>query len=260
MSPVNPNLVSPPAGAHPAQTRREEFTRIEAVTTCVGFDDILDVTLGLNHGQVDHYIVVTTHDDRATQRVAKKHSATLVVSDLFFKNGRSFNKGAAINAGFDYFQYHGWRLHLDSDIVLPSNFRRVLFNHTHLDAASLYGADRVDVIGREELGRVFTGMDKLPQHHFGSGISPSHSRPIGTRFVDRTRGYCPIGYFQLWNAQEHKDYPYSLGTAAHDDVMFAQQWPRANRHLLPSIVVYHLVARAPYYGENWDGKRRQPRL
>jgi hypothetical protein len=89
-----------------------EARRIEAVTTCVGFDDLLDLTLGLNHPQVDHFIVVTSHEDRKTEKVCHKHSATCVKTDLFRKNGRSFNKGAAINAGFDYFQYHGWRLHV----------------------------------------------------------------------------------------------------------------------------------------------------
>ncbi len=128
-----------------------ESLRLEAVTVCVGFDDMLDLTLPLNHPHLDTMIVVTSHEDRATQQVAKKHGAICVQTDLFTKNGRHFNKGAAINAGFGRFQYHGWRLHLDSDIILPDNFRRVLFNHTHLDPNSIYGADRIDVIGRDEL-------------------------------------------------------------------------------------------------------------
>src|SRR5437899_1923841 len=110
-----------------------EALRLEVVTISVGFDDLLDITLTRNHAHFDTYIVVTTHADRRTQAVCRKHSATCVLSDLFFKNGRNFNKGAAINAGFDYFQYHGWRLHLDADIILPDNFRRLLFNHTSLD-------------------------------------------------------------------------------------------------------------------------------
>lgn len=128
-----------------------ESLRLEAVTACVGFDDLLDATLALNHPHLDTMIVVTSHDDRRTQAVAHKHGATCVQTDLFKKNGRAFNKGAAINAGLSRFQYHGWRLHLDADIALPDNFRRVLFNHTHLDPACIYGADRCDVIGCEEL-------------------------------------------------------------------------------------------------------------
>jgi hypothetical protein len=109
----------------------KDSIRLEAVTTCVGFDDFLDVSLSHNMSQVDTMIVVTSHEDKKTQQVAQKHGAICVQTDLFKKNGRSFNKGAAINAGFGHFQYFGWRLVMDSDIVLPNNFRRILFNQTH---------------------------------------------------------------------------------------------------------------------------------
>ncbi len=125
--------------------------RLEAVVTCVGFDDLLDYTLEANHPHFDSVIVVTTYDDRKTQQIAQKHGAFCVQTDLFQKNGRSFNKGAAVNAGFNRWQYNGWRMHLDADIALPDNFRRMLFNHTHLDKDCIYGADRVDVIGSKHI-------------------------------------------------------------------------------------------------------------
>jgi hypothetical protein len=237
-----------------------EALRLEAVTTCVGFDDVLDVTLALNHPHLDTMIVVTSHADRATQLVAKKHGAILVVSDLFAKNGRNFNKGAAINDGMARFQYHGWRLHLDSDIILPDNFRRLLFNHTHLEPSCIYGADRIDVVGRAELKTLRERLAISPQAAWGFLVDPSHNRPIGCRYVDMLRGYVPIGYFQLWNAGAQKDYPFSLGTAAHDDVLFACQWPRGQRRVLPTAVCYHLCQQPPKMGENWDGNRKHPRF
>ena len=233
-----------------------ESLRLEAVTACVGFDDLLDVTLGLNHPHLDTMIVVTSHDDRLTQAVARKHSAICVETDLFRKNGRAFNKGAALNAGLSRFQYHGWRLHLDSDIALPDNFRRLLFNHTHLDPQCIYGADRVDVIGAGELAQVRAAGPQAAESAF---VMPRHVRPMGARYVDPLRGYVPIGFFQLWNAQGQKPYPYSLGTAAHDDVMFAEQWAAAHRRHLPTVICHHLCAREPRLGENWDGQRGQPR-
>ncbi len=229
--------------------------RLEAVTVCVGFDDLLDATLALNTAHVDHFIVVTSHADVATQAVARKHSATCVQTDLFQKNGRHFNKGAAINAGFDYFQYHGWRLHLDSDIALPDNFRRVLFNHTHLEQSCIYGADRLDVIGLDALD----AARRQPQHAHACLVDPQ-PRSLCARYVDPLRGYCPIGFFQLWHARAHKQYPWSLGSAAHDDVMFSAAWPHACRRLLPSVIVQHLCAAPPQWGENWEGQRRQPRV
>jgi hypothetical protein len=235
----------------------QDELRLEAVTVCVGFDDMLDVTLGLNHCHVDTLIVVTAHDDRRTQRVAKKHGAVCVLTDLFKKNGRNFNKGAAINAGFGRFQYNGWRMHLDSDIALPDNFRRVLFNHTHLDKSAIYGCDRVDVIGRAELNAVRNGG---PQNCHSFWTQPGHTRPVGHRYVDPLYGYIPIGFFQLWHASCQKPYPFSLGTAAHDDTMFAAQWPADYRRHLPTAFVYHLCSQQPTLGENWDGNRKHPRL
>lgn len=237
-----------------------ESLRLEAVTTCVGFDDVLDVSLGLNHPHLDTMIVVTTHGDKATQQVAKKHGAICVQSDLFGKNGRKLNKGAAINAGFDRFQYHGWRTHLDADIVLPDNFRRMLFNHTHLDCHCIYGADRVDIVGRDELHALRCSLDHEPQHAWRAFLSSRQHRPLSPRYVDTLRGYCPIGFFQLWHATCQKPYPWSLGTAAHDDVMFAAEWPCSHRRHLPTVLCYHLCAHPPRLGENWDGNRKQPRF
>ncbi|HEX4083340.1 MAG TPA: hypothetical protein VHY22_00410 [Chthoniobacteraceae bacterium] len=236
-----------------------ESLRLEAVTVCVGFDDMLDLTLGLNHPHLDTLIVVTTHGDRATQAVARKHGALCVQTDLFAKNGRIFNKGAAINAGFSRFQYYGWRLHLDADIALPDNFRRILFNHTTLDHHCIYGCDRVDVIGNDAIATVKAGSHP-PQHTHGFMVCPEPSHPLSARYVDTLRGYVPIGFFQLWHCTTQKDYPWSLGTAAHDDVMFAEQWPVAYRRHLPSVICQHLCAQPPTLGENWEGQRKQPRL
>lgn len=233
----------------------QEMLRLEAVTTCVGFDDILDITLKENHPHVDTMIVVTAHSDKATQAVCRKHGAVCVQTDLFQKNGRNFNKGAAINAGFNYFQYHGWRLHLDSDIVLPDNFRRMLFNHTHLDTSCLYGADRSNVVGQDEIKSLVN-----TQHNGGMFVGAREGQNMGFRFVHNLDGYQPLGYFQLWHSTCQKPYPYSLGTAAHDDLMFASLWPHANRRLIPSLFVYHLCPAPPKVGENWDGKRNQPRI
>jgi hypothetical protein len=244
-----------PTSPHPS-----ECTRLEAVTTCVGFDDILDETLPMNHQQVDTMIVVTSHDDKLTQAVAHKHGAICVQTDLFKKNGRTMNKGAAINAGFMRFQYHGWRLHLDADIVLPDNFRRVLFNHTALDLECIYGADRVDVVGLKELNDLRAANVRTPQAAFSYRVSSNVNRPVSGRYVDPLSGYVPIGYFQLWFADSQHSYPYGLGTAGHDDVAFAMQWGESHRRHLPTVICYHLCARPPQIGENWDGQRRQPRL
>lgn len=232
-----------------------ESLRLEAVTACVGFDDFLDAALARNHPHLDTMIVVTSHEDHRTQAVCRKHGAICVQTDLFHKNGRHFNKGAALNSGLSRFQYHGWRLHLDADVLLPDNFRRMLFNHTHLDPRCVYGCDRVDVLADE-----LRSLDKKLQHSYSAFVSSPIERETSPRYVDPLRGYVPIGFFQLWHARAQKSYPYSLGTAAHDDVMFAEQWAQEHRRHLPTVIVHHLCARKPRLGENWDGRRRQPRI
>jgi hypothetical protein len=235
-----------------------EDLRLEAVTVSVGFDDLLDETLTENHAHFDTMIVVSDHSDLKTKAVAQKHGAMHVPTDLFQKNGRTFNKGAAINAGFGRFQYHGWRMHLDSDIILPDNFRRVLFNHTSLDRQAIYGADRVNLIGRAELQSLRAGKTLQYSNHMF--VTSPVDRSAGHRFVHSLHGYLPIGYFQLWHCSCQKDYPYSLGNAAHDDMLFSMMWPEAKRFVLPSAIVYHLCERVPVVMENWEGDRHMPRL
>ena len=130
---------------------KSDIDKIEAVTTCVGFDDILDETLPLNYPHLNTMIVITSHDDKKTKMVAQKHGAICVETDLFKKNGRKFNKGAAINAGFDRFQYYGWRMHIDSDIILPDNFRRLL----------LPSESNLFLIKKADLSLLFISVDYL---------------------------------------------------------------------------------------------------
>lgn len=235
---------------------QRDSLRLEAVTVSVGFDDLLDITLQANHPHLDTLIVVTSMTDTKTKQVCQKHGAICVPTDLIYKNERKFNKGAAINAGFNAYQYYGWRMHIDADIILPDNFRRMFFNHHHRDWSVLYGADRVDVIGRDKLRQV----QQQIQHSHGVFVEHPGKSGIGARFIHTLYGYCPLGYFQMWHASCQKPYPYSLGTAAHDDIMFSALWPESHRRVLPGVIVSHLCTAKPVLGENWDGNRKQPRM
>ena len=125
---------------------------------------------------------------------------------------------------------------------------------------AIYGADRVDVVGRGELAELRTALAAEGQAAHRCLVQPRHPRGLGARYVDPLRGYVPIGFFQLWHASCQKPYPHSLGSAAHDDVIFAASWPASQRRLLPTSLCYHLCAREPQWGENWDGQRQQPRF
>ena len=113
----------------------------------------------------------------------------------------------------------------------------------------------MDVIGLQAINR-----DIRLQHSHSFLVTPNPSHPLSARYVDTLRGYVPIGFFQLWHCSTQKDYPWSLGTAAHDDVMFAEQWPAPQRRHLPTVICNHLCSAPPTLGENWDGRRNQPRI
>ena len=226
--------------------------KIEAVVACVGFDDLLEESLRHNLPHLDSLIVVTSPTDAKTVQVCRRFGAEVIQTDAF---GPQFAKGGGLNVGLGYFKYRGWRMVLDADILLPDNFRRILLNHTALDRNCLYGADRVDLVGREEL-------DLLPasQPQWGLREEVFTGLPIRSRLVTRASGYLPLGYFQLWHATCQKPYPSSADGAGLDDVLFAQLWPATHRRLLPSVIVYHLCVNPPTLGENWDGVRRHPRM
>lgn len=245
-----------PSTSDPRAVYDREYLRLEAVTVSAGFDDLLDFTLEFNHPHLDTMIVVTSFEDVKTQLVCRKHGVICVPTDLLGKNGRNFNKGAAINVGFNRFQYHGWRMVLDADIALPDNARRMLFNYSQLDRGCIHGCDRIDVVGRKAI----EGLRGDRQHNHGFLTYTEHKSPVCARYVDGLLGYVPIGYFQLWHANRQQMYPWSLGTASHDDVSFGALWPANKRRLIPEMVVYHLVPNHNVeWGKNWEG-RKQARI
>jgi glycosyltransferase involved in cell wall biosynthesis len=240
---------------------KNDWLRLEYVTTCVGFDDLLDLTLARNIGQFDTVIVVTSHEDHKTQSCVRKHGATLVLSDLFKKDGRTFNKGAAINDGFNYFRFYGWRCFLDSDILLPAGFRQRLYNHEELVQYCLYGVDRMDVNGKEAIQKLLESHGFERQHMHGCLLGATAGE-LSHRYTQQLSGPGVLGYFAMWNASCQKPYPYSLGTAQHDDIAWSNLWPRGQRRHITSSLVYHLHPGnyTPIIGQNWDGNRRMPRL
>src|SRR5205823_3326002 len=112
-------------------------------------------------------------------------------------------------------------------------------------------------IGKKKIGAYLDSDEN--QHKSRLLLGTDHGE-AGHRLACALRGYLPCGYFQLWHTLTQKAYPYSLGTAAHDDMMFSALWPQDRRRLLPTVFCHHLCPRKPNVGENWDGNRRQPRL
>ena len=230
---------------------------LEGLTTCVNYADFLDESLSKNIVHFDDFLVITTPDDKQTAAVCQKHSVRCLKTDVFSeRSGHRFCKGKAIDLGIAHLPHEGWLLHLDADIVLPDRFRWQLQQHA-LDARCIYGADRVNVIGSREWDRIqqYPVVRRQFSHRYLIQTPP---KPIAARVLHHDYGWCPIGYFQLWHASAGRRYPHNQGSAEHTDLLFALQWPRQRRRLLPELIVYHLESEAARMGTNWSGRKTQP--
>lgn len=233
---------------------------LEAVTVCVNYADFLAETLANNLAQVDLWTVVTTPDDRATQALCNRYGVRCLKTDCFYRDSTkpSVNKSRGINYGLAHHSHSGWMLHLDADIVLPPQFRRMLEN-AELDPLNLYGMDRVDCLGSAEWD-AYRQSPEL-QYEWSYLVKPPRRWPIGARIAHGDYGgYCPLGFFQLWNpvATGIARYPIkNEGDMEHTDMLFAMQWERRRRQLLPEGYCMHLVS-SPQFGNNWHGRKSPP--
>lgn len=139
--------------------------------------------------------------------------------------------------------------------MLPHRFRHAL-NLAKLNKECLYGCDRLNVISYENYEK--HKSKTVPQHQYRFMITPQKEFPLGSRLVHLEYGYCPIGYYQMWHSSLRRTYPIVCGSAEHSDVLFAVQWSREYRILLPEILVLHLESEKGYMGANWDGRVTKP--
>lgn len=230
---------------------------IEAVTVCVNYSDFLAHTLPLNKHHFDHWVVITSREDRETQRLCKHHNVECLVTDRFTENGDKFNKAKGINEGLLYHSKREWMVHIDADIVLPPMFRQIV-ERMSLNKDVIYGADRLMCPDFKQ----WMEYVKKPRPIYDEWIFIHlNVFPIASRVADYNGdGYAPIGYFQMWHPLSSKQllYPEEHGAADRTDMAFAKKWSRENRALLAEIVVIHLDsenATVKEMGKNWQGRK-----
>ena len=229
--------------------------KIEAVIVCYNYSDFLEHTLPQNLQQLDRVIVVTHPDDKKTQQLCSHHGVDYVATTIFHDDGDKFNKARAINLGLSHLRHEDWLVHLDADILLPPQFRKRL-SDAKIKAKNIYGVDRQNTISFENY---MEHKDRItPQHKWRYLVEPIKEFPLGARLLHQEYGYCPIGYFQLWHSSIKRKYPIVSGSAEHTDVLFAVQWPREERILLPEFLVFHLESEGQNQGINWEGRKSKP--
>jgi hypothetical protein len=232
-------------------TPPEQPFYLEAVIVCAFYSDFLRETLPHNKQMFDKVVVVTSPEDKATRKLCEFHHVECVVTDDLRTRWDEFCKGAGINAGLAKLEKKGWVLHLDADIWLPPQ-TRVILSQLKLAKETLYGIDRFIVHGYEAWA-AFRQVPQL-QHETNSWVHLK-AFPLGTRVMSGT-GYVPIGFFQMWCPEVSCIDSYIEGhtTAAREDGLFAEQWPRNRRALLPEIVGYHLESDDAVMAANWGGR------
>jgi hypothetical protein len=94
---------------------------MRAITVSVDYADLLKYTLPRNADHFDEVLVVTAPRDEETKRVVSRVSnARCYETEAFYAQGAKFNKGAAMEEGFDVLGRHGWICIFDADTMLPN--------------------------------------------------------------------------------------------------------------------------------------------
>lgn len=233
--------------------------KIECVITCVNHADILAHTLPHNIRHFDRIVVVTSPEDKSTQRVCDFYGVQVWLTDRFGTRWGQFSKGCGINDGLGRLDKDGWILHLDADIIVPPNFRQVI-EKAELDTLMIYGCDRAEFRCFEDWQKFYQAPEP---HTQGNGFFihiSHHGQNLGTRVAfQHAGGYIPIGFFQLWHADSGVlQYIEGHTDAGREDSHFPAQWPRSKRGFLPEIIVYHLESEAAEMAINWKGRKTKP--
>jgi hypothetical protein len=233
---------------------------LEAVTVCVDYADYLAETIPHNFPHLDRWVIVTTEKDVKTREVCRRYNLDCVVTEEFYADNMPFNKGRGIIRGIDNLSLRDWVLHIDADVVLPTQTKHVL-RTANLDPTMIYGVDRIRVLGYEKWQALQASKWLYHQHDYQCRVNFPDGYPVGTRWANDLYGYVPIGFFQLWHSTSDlwrgfhsKPYPYWHNTAARGDVQHAVQWDRRKRSLVPELIVAHLEAETAPLGANWKGR------
>jgi hypothetical protein len=237
---------------------------LEAVTVCVNYADFLKVVAPFNQHLFERWVIVTEPTDEHTREVCRRFNLQCILSEDGRRHGEDFNKGRMVERGAQHLSKDCHRLHIDSDIVLPSNFRQSL-ERADIQEDTIYGVDRLMVQSYEEwLELKHSGYlnDQLDYH---CRLRFPMRWKLGARWAHPEMGYVPIGFFQLWHSSQDdwrgvrvKPYPTHHGNATRTDVQHGLQWDRHKRALIPEIVAVHLESEPTEMGKNWKGRKTKP--
>lgn len=203
---------------------------IKAVTVCVGYDDILEITIDRMVQNVDSLTVVTTPSDEKTIKLCEsRKSVNILKTESFYSKGAKFRKGMAVEEGFDLIGRDGWILVIDADILLPEKM-----NLPELRPGKLYSPYR----------RILPRAD----------LAKANMEPSSWSNLEKFNDGEFAGYFQLFHGSDQvlaKKPWYGIDWmhAGGCDSVFERKWIQANK-VRPEFEVLHIGP----VGVNWNGR------
>ena len=200
----------------------QSLMKVEAVTVSVNYSDYLLKCIS-NKMLLDRWLIITHQNDKKTIQVCKDNELEYICSDRIYDNAY-FAKGRGVNDGLNKIKPLEWILQLDSDILLPDNFRDVLMQ-AELDNTCIYGSPRFYTTGNRRI-------------EINNKTNEPHMRPL-------------FGFFQLWHSLKYIDYPECSMHAGGDDTRHSLrfEWPDKWKYL-----DLHLIDVSGVCNQNWYGR------
>ena len=224
------------------------------ITASVDCCDYLRITYEHNKTEFDRIVIVTSSKDKETQEFCRDKGIECVITDLFYLNGRKFDRGLALNPALSYISQYTpaeWIVHLDADVFVPKGFKEKC---GELDKEWFYGWRRVLLETYQDYEDFLSGRKKEEDFEIplgaGYGFAQCwHWQSSVMKSVDISKG-------ELW-------YPSSpSGDATQSDWIHRNRWGEYFPHDYTRIRgrfaelpfrVYHLDK----HGMNHQGRKSE---
>jgi len=215
--------------------RTEASENTYGITVCVGMAETLKKILPFNLPHLKELIVMTTPDDDDTRECCKQYPNVRVIeTDVFYKWGAKFNKGAAVELATMLIPKDNWIIIFDADICFPCD----LIGKIPLDVNFIYSSARHFATTEDE----FESATRERNFDF-QGLAKDPFRPWKMA----------KGYFQLFHGRSETLnrrpwYGIDWNNAGGCDKDFSTRWDIQRRIPLEAPVL-HLGA-----VHNWDAE------
>lgn len=211
---------------------------ISFFTTCVDYSDYFQETLYYNHNLFNKIYVVTTSKDIKTQKLCNQYNNIYIeITDSFYDDGASFNKGKALNTILKYIEPDTWNMIGDVDCIFPKNIHNEIIKNIEFKDY-LFTFPRVECKSYEEYIKI---KDNLFNNFTMNDMVTVDS--IGL-------GYCQIFNSSSCFLKNGIKYSENYSSADQSDSRFKELWPQRHRYYLDGYII-HLGERR----KNWKGRQ-----